>query len=54
MPIILPEQSVSTQFEEIVLSKYEMIRQNIFQNMELSKLRDWLLPMLINGQAYLQ
>lgn len=51
MQIILPEQSVSDQFEQIVKTKYEMIRQKIFQNMELGELRDWLLPMLMNGQA---
>ena len=53
MEIILPEQSISNHFERIVKSKYETIRQNIFQNMELSELRDWLLPMLMNGQAEL-
>ena len=53
MQIILPEQSISNHFERIVKSKYEMIRQNIFQNMELGELRDWLLPMLMNGQAEL-
>jgi len=47
---ILPEEVISKRFEEIVTSNYQMIKQNIFQNLQLAKLRDWLLPMLINGQ----
>jgi type I restriction enzyme S subunit len=30
---------------------YESIINNAFQNQQLSSLRDWLLPMLMNGQV---
>lgn len=49
--IILPDESIAKRFEEIIAPQYEMIRENIFQNQELTTLRDWLLPMLMNGQV---
>lgn len=49
--IILPEESIAKKFEDSVRGMYELIRINLFQNLELSHLRDWLLPMLMNGQA---
>lgn len=48
--IILPNETLANKFDKIVLSNYLMIRENIFQNQILSELRDWLLPMLMNGQ----
>lgn len=49
--IILPEEKIANQFNEIVKSFYLTIKGNIFQNQELIKVRDWLLPMLMNGQV---
>jgi type I restriction enzyme S subunit len=37
------------KFNEIAFK--EIIANNITQNFELEKLRDWLLPMLMNGQV---
>ncbi|MFM6688791.1 MAG: restriction endonuclease subunit S, partial [Dolichospermum sp.] len=48
--ILLPNSIISWKFEKIAAKSYEMIRQNIFQNQQLTQLRDWLLPMLMNGQ----
>lgn len=39
------------EFSERVKSIYSTIQQNSQQNQELAKLRDWLLPMLMNGQV---
>jgi type I restriction enzyme S subunit len=49
--IIQPDLNSSIQFEEKVAVFYTMIRENIFQNQKLTELRDWLLPMLMNGQV---
>jgi type I restriction enzyme S subunit len=49
--ITLPDSSLAQRFEEIVAAQYELICENTFQNQELTALRDWLLPMLMNGQV---
>ena len=49
--IILPDEAVASTFNERVCKYYELVKQNTFQNIELSELRDWLLPMLMNGQV---
>ncbi len=46
-----PSDDLLDKFEKIV-SSYEKKKQlNLRQNQELASLRDWLLPMLINGQV---
>lgn len=49
--IPLPPESLIKQFKEKVYSIHLKIRQTKQENRELTKLRDWLLPMLMNGQA---
>lgn len=49
--IILPEESLAQKYDNHVKSYFDLIRQNRFQNQQLSQLRDWLLPMLMNGQV---
>ncbi len=44
------ENSILFKFEEIVSPIRERIELNAQENFELQKLRDWLLPMLMNGQ----
>lgn len=51
MRIILPDEKVSNLFDKTIESNYKMIRDTIFQNLQLTELRDWLLPMLMNGQV---
>ena len=48
--IAYDEQTVA-QFENILSSYWKMIADNINQNFELSELRDFLLPLLMNGQV---
>jgi type I restriction enzyme, S subunit len=43
-------EDIITRFNSILTFK-ELISTNILQNQELTKLRDWLLPMLMNGQV---
>lgn len=49
--ILIPNKDISQTFEEIARGFYNKIRHNIFENQKLSELRDWLLPMLMNGQV---
>ena len=49
--VVLPYQAVASAFEEIAQTMFTKIKNNIFQNQELTELRDWLLPMLMNGQV---
>lgn len=50
--VIVPDKEVSSKFETQANVIYEKIKNNIFENQELTQLRDWLLPMLMNGQVY--
>lgn len=49
--IIVPSDAVLHAYHEITQPIYAQISKNICENQELVKLRDWLLPMLMNGQA---
>ncbi|MBW4361083.1 restriction endonuclease subunit S [Flavobacterium taihuense] len=47
---VIPEDNLIKQFYKISNSHFEMILKNLKENQELASLRDWLLPMLMNGQ----
>lgn len=49
--VIVPDKKISLQFENNAEMIYKKIRNNIFENQELTQVRDWLLPMLMNGQV---
>ena len=51
LSIIVPEENILEKFNTIVKRNYETIKLNNIQNQELIQLRDWLLPMLMNGQV---
>lgn len=48
--IVLPPSEIIQAFSEIVAPIHEKIGYCQKENRELTKLRDWLLPMLMNGQ----
>lgn len=50
-PIYIPTESEIKSFNDAVQPWMTMISENVRQNQELTRLRDWLLPMLMNGQA---
>jgi type I restriction enzyme S subunit len=50
IPLVLPKQEHNNLFKHINLL-IKLIEKNKKQNKELSNLRDWLLPMLMNGQV---
>ncbi len=50
LQILNPNADILKNFDELVRTTYRMIFDNRKQNQELTQLRDWLLPMLMNGQ----
>ncbi len=52
-PILFPGRKtpLMTEYVETVQPFYDLIIKNSFQNQELTRLRDWLLPLLMNGQV---
>jgi len=48
---ILPLEEQVTKFNELVTNFYKQLVTNQKQNQQLTELRDWLLPMLMNGQV---
>ena len=51
LPIVIPSLSIATEFMNIVKPLFEKWTKNIFNNIALTKQRDELLPLLMNGQA---
>ena len=49
--IIVPKSKILKDYYNIVNPVYKKIINNAFENQQLSELRDWLLPMLMNGQV---
>lgn len=52
--ILIPDKNTLKKYHKITQRLYAQIAKNICENKELTKLRDWLLPMLMNGQAIIQ
>lgn len=49
--IVDPSLELKKKYLEKVKPLYQKIKNNLQQNQELASLRDWLLPMLMNGQV---
>jgi len=49
--VIIPHLEIAEEYASIVSLWYQRIRINIFENYELTALRDFLLPLLMNGQV---
>jgi len=48
---IIPDELTLNSFDKIIISIIQRITINIKQNIYLKEVRDWLLPMLMNGQV---
>ena len=48
--IVVPPVIYMGKYNSFVRSGYKMVSDNYLENQKLIKLRDWLLPMLMNGQ----
>lgn len=51
LKLILPPNHLQVAFENFIKPQFQKIANNEKENQELIKLRDWLLPMLMNGQV---
>lgn len=49
--ICIPPADLIKQFHQLAKSKHAQIQNLLKQNQELTTLRDWLLPILMNGQV---
>lgn len=49
--IVIPPVEIAEQLEKVIAPIFEKKMNNELQNHSLSSLRDWLLPMLMNGQV---
>jgi type I restriction enzyme S subunit len=49
--LAIPTEDVIEKFAAVVEPAFEKIANNTKENQQLSQLRDWLLPMLMNGQV---
>lgn len=50
-PIAIPDSTLIKAFGDVAASFYEKILINKQENRQLADVRDWLLPMLMNGQV---
>ena len=50
LPIVLPPNELLNKYNKIFSSSFKRIVNNNIENQLLSKLRDFILPMLMNGQ----
>lgn len=50
-PIYIPDENEIKSFNEVIHPIFDMVSEKTRENQELADLRDWLLPMLMNGQA---
>jgi type I restriction enzyme S subunit len=48
---VIPSDEILEQYHTATKGMFAQISKNICENRELIKVRDWLLPMLMNGQA---
>jgi len=51
LQILRPKVTIEERFEELTLPLRRKRELNIEENQKLTELRDWLLPMLMNGQV---
>jgi type I restriction enzyme S subunit len=49
--LIMPDEKILGKYYKLTNPIYNKIINNAFENQHLTTLRDWLLPMLMNGQV---
>lgn len=50
-PLVIPADTALSAYTSKAAPLFLRIQNNLQQNMELARLRDWLLPLLMNGQV---
>ena len=51
LKFIVPQDDIFIVYNDKVKKNYELLNLNLKENQKLTELRDWLLPMLMNGQV---
>ena len=51
MKIVVPPEDILDKFNQIVYPIFDLKYRNELENQKLKELRDFLLPLLLNGQA---
>jgi type I restriction enzyme, S subunit len=51
LKVVRPDKNILKQYHNIISPAFEKQNQIAIENQQLSSLRDWLLPMLMNGQV---
>ena len=54
LQVVVPSKTILAKFDAIVSNQSNLIFAKSEENNQLTKLRDWLLPMLMNGQITVQ
>ena len=49
--VLYPSKDTLEKFSTILKPSMEKVLNNSLENQKLTQLRDWLLPMLMNGQV---
>jgi type I restriction enzyme S subunit len=49
--LVKPPKDILERFNSLLGSYFKKVKVNLNQNQELAQLRDWMLPMLMNGQV---
>lgn len=49
--LVIPDDATLNAYTSKTAYLFSQIQNNLRQNMELAQLRDWLLPLLMNGQV---
>jgi type I restriction enzyme S subunit len=49
--LAIPKDNLLEKFESIIVPFFQKMTVNTIENQKLTELRDWLLPMLMNGQV---
>jgi type I restriction enzyme S subunit len=49
--LLLPDETIIETYTNLATPLFSQIKNYHQQNRELTQLRDWLLPMLMNGQV---
>ena len=51
LKVVMPEKDILKKYQETIASAFEKQNNIETENQKLAELRDWLLPMLMNGQV---
>ena len=54
LKIVIPDEPIVAKYEELLRKMRDSILTNKDETEKLIELRDWLLPMLMNGQAFVE